>query len=283
MARRPLYERLPEIWKRLDPDGVVQRYLGVLDAGFDRSHGLAKAVLDFRSVDRVPDRYLALLGDIVGHQWRPGKSHDWNRSRIRDAIRRHSYKGTVECIQDLCREHGSDICEITDQASRLLVLDMQGELSEDAAHFESPDYWQDGAFVLRVSPETDLDGLKADLAEVLPAGTRWYLYVLYSRTLATETAGTSEIRGRIETANVHEFALDVAKIDENLFLGHYPAGSSVLPERDMLERPIVFGGHLFMNSVGIRMDETQITMDMGSGSYPLPRPFAFRRGASEIA
>ena len=115
MARTPLFERLPESWKyndtkteQLDSKGILQRYLGVWDDGFDRSEDLAESVLATRDISRIPDRYLRLIGDLVGHRWKDYRSYQWNRQRIRESISKYSYKGTYLAISDLVCEHGDD-------------------------------------------------------------------------------------------------------------------------------------------------------------------------------
>lgn len=178
MAKAPLFKRLPQIWKRLDEEGILKRYLSVLDTAFDRSHSLARTVLDFRSVDRVPDRYLQYLGDIVGHQWRSDKPHDWNRSRIRDAVRRYSYKGTLECLGDLVRENGGTEWSVKDMASTILIPGRQGNLGTNNCFLVSPDYYHWGAFVLRVSDDIDIDAFQQDFQYVKAAGQVWYFEIV---------------------------------------------------------------------------------------------------------
>lgn len=278
MARTPLFQRLPDIWKRLDalPDGsyamdsllvgmdrqdvsmdgvrrgVLERYLGVLDAGFDRSHGMAKAVLDFRSVDRVPDRYLALLADIVGHQWRSDKSHDWNRSRIRDAVRRYSYKGTAEAVRDLAREYGSDTCDITDMASKLIVLNLQGDLDTDNAHFPDADVYHAGAFVLKIDMMADLAAFREELDGIVAAGTRWYLRIEHQGRAVSEDVCTFRVAGRVQSTNANNYGLGEGLLDESLWLPPLPGGDS----RSF--------GQLTMADQDILMDRDDITMDMFS-------------------
>jgi hypothetical protein len=174
MARTRLFKRLPEAWKRYDADRVAERYLGVLDGGLDRSHDLAREVLGFRSVDEVPDRFLPLAGELVGHEWRSDKDHDWNRSRIRDAIRRYSYKGTIAALSDLIKEHGGSWWDVTDMASRLWVWNRQGRFNRDDSHVLAADFWHPGAFLLHVLDDLDFEGFLKDFEKVRKGGEVWY-------------------------------------------------------------------------------------------------------------
>jgi phage tail-like protein len=279
MARKPLFNRLPEIWRRLDKDEVLKRYLGVLDEGFNQAHDLAEGVLDFRSVDRVPDRYLRLLGDLVGHEWRSDKDHDWNRSRIRDAIRRYSYNGTAEAVKDLVREHGGGPCNIIDMASTLIVLDLQGDLATDNAVFEGDDYYHTGAFVLEITDQVNLPELKKDMTKVIPAGTRWYYRIVADGTVADQSIGISESSGPLESTNADEFALGAGKLDENLYLDFPPAGESISIGGS--DAGGVFGGLFTMASIGFTMSDDELKMSAGSPGYPLPLDLALRCGTSE--
>jgi hypothetical protein len=95
MARVPFFDRLPDIWRRLDqpenwialearrldpqlpePEpGILQRFLEVLDTEFDGNRDKIESLLQMHSPDTIPDKYIRLLSEIVGHFWRDDKSN----------------------------------------------------------------------------------------------------------------------------------------------------------------------------------------------------------------
>ena len=186
MARTALFDRLPAIWKRLDlPDGLLQRFLGVLDTELNRVHGRTGELLDTRSVDRIADRFLRLLGDIVGHERDYDESYHWNRERIRHAVRRYSYKGTLARIEDAAQEAGADMT-VDDRAAHLWVLGRQGRPGHDDCFFIAPDFNVDGAFAYEFRGIDDRERLLKELSTIRPVGEIWWI------TLFTELAGLFE-------------------------------------------------------------------------------------------
>ncbi|MEW6352110.1 MAG: phage tail protein [Thermodesulfobacteriota bacterium] len=183
MARTPLFKRMPSNVRRLDGyrDNVLERFLGVVDDGFDGALETAKALLDLRDPDRILDRYLPLIGTLVGHRWRSDRSRDWNRRRIRDAIRRYSYKGTLEAVGDLVREHGGGPWNVTDMASTVLVWSRQGRHGAPDSHYFDADVHHAGVFLLRVTDQVNLAAFLEDFEFIRPAGTRWYFEVATCR------------------------------------------------------------------------------------------------------
>lgn len=175
MARIPLIERLPEIWTRLDRDKELQDYLDLWDEELDYIHDLIPIFLRVHSVDEIADQWLSFLADLVGHKWRDDKDHDWNRRRIRDSLRRWSYKGTWTSIEDLVYEHGGSWCDVVDQASKLWVWNRQGRLNRGDCVLVNSDYWHHGAYVLIVTDDIDLDSFLPDFASLRPAGTYWFI------------------------------------------------------------------------------------------------------------
>ena len=178
MSRTPLFERLPESWKyndtktdQIDGKGTLQRYLEVWDNGFDRSEDLAESVLSTRDISGNPDRYLRLIGDIVGHRWKDYRSYQWNRQRIRESIAKYSYKGTSVAIADLVREHGGSYHRILDMASLVDTWNIQ------VGMFLDSDYFHPGVYRLWVSDDIDLEHFLEDFEYLKPAGTKWILTI----------------------------------------------------------------------------------------------------------
>jgi hypothetical protein len=184
MARTPLFDRLPKIFHRLDDvkdeagKGVFQRFLEVLDSGFDLVLAKATALLGMRSVDKIYDKYLHLMAPIVGHVWRDDDSKAENRRWTRNAIHRHSYKGTQTRLLDEVAREGGTQHVITDQASKLLVWGCQGMWGCDDCAWLAPDYFHDGAMLIDVNEDVDLEALMEDMAETCAGGERWYARAL---------------------------------------------------------------------------------------------------------
>ena len=181
MARTPLFERLPESWKYndsktslVDGKGELQRYLEVWDDGFDRSEGLAESVLNTRDISRIPDRYLRLIGELVGHRWKDYRSYTWNRKRIRESISKYSYKGTAVATYDLAYEHGATYCDIIDNAQLVDVWNIQNAMFFDA------DFFHPGVFQLVVSDDIDLEHFLEDFEYLKAGGTKWTFVVIPS-------------------------------------------------------------------------------------------------------
>lgn len=280
MSRAPLFDRLPEAWKRLDQGGILESYLGVWDNELDRIHALIEALLDLRSIDRVPDRYLALLGPLVGSLWDNTRSHDWNRQRIADAIRRHSYKGTLARMDDEVYDKGSTDWSVIDQSSRLIVLDRQGGLDEEDCHFESPDYWQEGAFILTVNDDVDRDSLRAVLSEILPAGERWYYTAKHDVQASFEADTNSHLVGVIDSTNAFAFDFDVGDLDGNIWEDDWSAGFCRAQVAQSSSGG-VSGGFLTVDSP-LSINNANIDVTMGTGSNPLPEALAVLQTDSKI-
>lgn len=178
MAREAIFSRLPEVWHILDQvenvveqQGVLERYLSVWDAALDLSHSDAVSVLDTRDINTIPDRYLRLIGDIVGHRWKDYRSYQWNRQRIRESIAKYSYKGTSVAIADLVREHGGSYHRILDMASTVDTWNIQ------VGMFLDSDYFHPGVYKLYLSDDIDLEHFLEDFEYLKPAGTKWILTI----------------------------------------------------------------------------------------------------------
>jgi len=177
MARKPLYSRVPKIWQRLDQYGYLEAFLSVLDNGFDKSHDLISGLLDLHSVDRIPDKFLMFLASLVGHVWRDDKSIQFNRQRIRDAIHRHSYKGTQDRLSDTIEDNQGQSSSVTDMASKLLILSRQGRLSCNDSYLTNADPYHEGVFNLSSDKWLQQQSFLQDFAETKPAAEKWYIHI----------------------------------------------------------------------------------------------------------
>ena len=239
MARTEVFTRLPEIWQRLDQvenvvdqKGVLERYLSVWDDALDTTNSNITELLNNRDVDTIPDKYLGLLGDVVGHEWDAEKSYDWNRNKIRHAIPRASYKGTFNRLSDDMIELGAESVSVQDNASKLLILSKQGRLSEPDSYMVTADFWHDGAYVLRVVDSVVPSLLRSEveptMRKTVPAGTIWYLQ--YGRQLLSIwEMGVSLLHGQaLRTGNQRTGALGFGQLitdymdDDNEFLSWFP-------------------------------------------------------------
>lgn len=198
MPRDDLFSRLPQIWKILDQvenvvdqQGILERYLSVWDNALNTSKTDADGVLDTRDINAIPDKYLRLIGDLVGHRWKDYRSYQWNRQRIRESISKYSYKGTYLAISDLAYEHGSDYCEIIDMASTVAVWTRQGTMVEDNCYFFDPDFHHPGVFLVYLSEDIDFEHFIEDFQYIKPSGTKWYYYIKSIATPASVTISAS--------------------------------------------------------------------------------------------
>jgi hypothetical protein len=163
----------------------LERFLNVFQNGVDTAHAKAWDLLKLKNVEDIPDKFLQFVAEQVGHEWDSSKTMVWNRSRIRDCINRHSYKGTVTRLTDDMVELGAESVSVQDNASKLLILSKQGRLSEPDSYMVTANFWHDGAYVLRVVDNVVPSLLRSEVEPVMrktvPAGTIWYLQ--YGRQL----------------------------------------------------------------------------------------------------
>jgi len=279
MAERVrMFKRLPEIWKRLDRDdtredgkGVLERSLGVLDTSFDLAQENAAAIKDLRSVDHVPDRFLKHQAPLVGRQWRGDMVHSWNRRRQKHAIPRHSYKGTLARVGDAVADNGGGDWSVIDQASKLFVLGKQANLGSGACRFVAPDYYHDGAFILCVTDAVDLAGLRADLAETLAGGERWYLRITESDVAITESVITERDAGVEINTNTREGTLGYGRLGIDLWLG----GESAQPEAEHVREGDTASSNAYLTTDSpLSIMTPGLTTVMGTPENPLPEEIA---------
>ena len=226
MARRPLITRLPEIWRRLDKEGELAAFLGVWDVELNAIHDKITKLLSIRNLDKIPERYLLLLADLVGHRWRNDKTRDWNRNRMRDSIRRHSYKGTLAQLEDLVAEHNGTGLDFIDMASKLLVLGKNGRLGCTDAVLVSPDYYHDGAFEVRVDRRIAYDDFLDDLQYTKPAGEVWFFSLLYYLNFLFEETWTCERHTFHDDSNAREGTIGFGLLGVNLQLSTVTSGDA---------------------------------------------------------
>lgn len=177
MSRPPIYEQLPVTWKAQDNGELLKRWLSIWDSAYDVLDVKIEKLLETKSIDHIPDKFLPLIGDLVGHRWNSNKTYQWNRQRISELIVRYSYKGTPLAISDLALEHGSGFCHIVDMASTVAVWSRQGTLEEDNCYFFDSDFFHPGVFLLYLSEAVDYDAFMEDFEHQRPVGTKWHYYI----------------------------------------------------------------------------------------------------------
>jgi hypothetical protein len=175
--RETFFGLLPLMWKAQDELGVLERFLGVWDKAFEANDQKIASILATRSIESIPDKYLVLLGNLVGHRWKGSKDYQWNRQRISELVTRYSYKGTDLSIKDLAFEHDSAFCEIIDMASKVGVWSVQGVPLEDNCYFFDSDFFHPGVFLIYLSETVNLSDFIEDFQYIRPAGTKWYYYI----------------------------------------------------------------------------------------------------------
>ena len=221
--RTDLYDRLPYIWRKLDAHGVLERFLNVVDDDFDSIEQLTDSLLDIHSIDKIPTRHLKLIGDLVGHKWHYNRNLLWNRNRIRDSIRKYSYKGTFVSLNDLVEEHGSHLNKYQDNASKLLILGKQGRLSCDDAYIVAPNYWHDGAYVIGVDRAGETEDLLAALLENSPAGVIWFIEYFFVMAGIDEVVGYLLITSALSYTNCLDGGVGYGSLGITEVVGDRPA------------------------------------------------------------
>jgi len=259
MPNVPRFTRLPQVFQTEDVDNVLERYLSVHDSTFDKSHDKVDELLPLLNIDKIPDRYLRLYSDRVGHTWREAESYAWNRQRIKDSFHRYSYKGTTLAVKDLAKEYGSLVNYIQDNASKLLILGKQGRLSCDDAYMVSADYWHDGAFLAQFSSTGDTDGLILELPSITPAGQVWYIEFVFVSEATFYADAIIEFQGTLTFTNALEGTIGYGQLGQSLILSAQPGGDSDMNYLetvwgDLFSKPIgsvgygILGESLFVSS-----------------------------------
>jgi hypothetical protein len=174
----------------------------------------------------IQDRFLPLLTDLVGHNWRDDKSRRFNRERIQSAITRHSYKGTELRLRDEVKLAGSYICEIQDNASRLMIVGKQGRIGCTDCVIMDHNFWHDGSFELTVSHNIDFDELAIGMSETTAAGELWWIKTLHLTPGAV--FGVTEVSTRVtgrEKSTSPATSIGVGLIGGSFYTGTRRIGS----------------------------------------------------------
>lgn len=173
-----LLQRTAGIWRTLDRDTVLERFLSVWDDGLDRAKANIDGLYALRSVDEIPDRWLPLLGPLVGHEWRTDQSRAWNRAAISRAIRAASYKGTMAAFHDCVIRNRGTFWSHIDMASQIIVPGSQGYLGSTSSYLMGPNLYHPGAHKFFVDEQVLETDFEAEIERIRPAGEVWFIYYL---------------------------------------------------------------------------------------------------------
>jgi hypothetical protein len=274
MEKYPLIARVPDIWRRLDRDDVSRKLFGVFDDEYDYAASLVEQYLEFQDVDKCPDKYLPLLGVLVGHEWRESQSFLWNRNRIRFALKRASYKGTTLSIEDLLIEHGAGAWTITDMASRLDIWNRQGGWNRLDGVCVGDGVYHPGCYQLEVDNNIDFDAFLEDFELIRPAGTVWYFI------RDAESANIIDDSLATDCLDIDAYSPALPTLDDIMVWS--PSGS---PTASNLEGSTfhagVDGGLMFTTS-SIPIDTQGLFVTMGDDNNPLPIEIAIIQDCSEL-
>ena len=75
MSRQTVFELLPGVWRRLDANGTLERFLGLWEDEIGYVADKIRELADLQSPDVTEDKFLPLLGNNVGHVWKDDKSY----------------------------------------------------------------------------------------------------------------------------------------------------------------------------------------------------------------
>lgn len=174
MAREPQFSRLPLIWKKLDKHTILERFLNVEDTELNATRQKIQDLLSARDITQIPDRFLKIIGYVVGHRWKDYRSYSWNRQRISELINKYSYKGSDACLSDLVYEYGGDWYKVIDMASMVGVYDRQASMTQFSHYYDS-DFFHQGVYQLWLPDNMDIEHFLEDFEYIKPAGTRWII------------------------------------------------------------------------------------------------------------
>jgi len=271
-------ERCPQCGKLIGVEGMLERFLNVPDSAFERIENFVGELLRTHNVQIIQDRFLPLLTDLVGHNWRDDKSRRFNRERIQSAITRHSYKGTELRLRDEVKLAGSDTCDVQDNASRLMIVGKQGRIGCTDCVIMDHNFWHDGSFELAVDHNIDFDELALGMAETTAAGELWWLKSVHSPETIFAIDCNPGRKGIFEDNDLDDIAIGRGVIGQSFWIGFERIGSIQLATA--INSTNVIGGYLTVTS-NLRVSHT-IPVDEGTATNPLSVENALLQESPEI-
>ena len=101
-----LIELLPPLYRERDETGDLEAFLQIPAGALDELKGYIDRFPELLDVDRCEDRFLPLLGAVLGHRFDPLADAQTQRARIREAIEIYRRKGTLPAIGRALADHG---------------------------------------------------------------------------------------------------------------------------------------------------------------------------------
>jgi len=189
---KKLIDLLPPLYRERDGSGDLQTLLNVPAASFDEIKELIDRFPELFDVDRCEDRFLPLLGQIVGHRFDPLADAPTQRRRIREAVEIYRRKGTIPAISRSLTDIGwqGGIEETFHRALRLNRRSLVGRSKLPGLIYSLGVY--------RIESDNILQGIRPALAFHHPASTRvFFLQWLYS-LLSMESGFEAVIKKVVE-------------------------------------------------------------------------------------
>jgi hypothetical protein len=182
MPSETLWDLLPQIWKRLDKEGILEDFLAVLDEKYGDIGDEIVELLLSRNIDKIRDRSIQFKLDTVGEEFRASAQQGienipYNRSRASTAISRHSYKGTWARLDDVLTRLGVTDWDTIDNNEILLVPGCNGLWGHDDCFWADDDFYHPGARHLIVRDNLTEAPIRAELDQVTAVGEKWFITI----------------------------------------------------------------------------------------------------------
>jgi len=195
---KKLIDLLPPLYRERDETGDLETFLKVPASSLDELKLLADRFPEIFDIDRCEDRFLPLLGEIVGHRFDPLSDAARQRRLIREAVEIYRRKTTIPAIGRSLTDLGwqGRIDETFRKALRLNRRSIVGRAKLPGLIYSLGVY--------RIDSDNIVQGIRPGLVFHHPAGTKvFFLQWLYS-LLSMES----------------DFQAVIKKVVERVCLGH---------------------------------------------------------------
>ncbi|MCC7556621.1 MAG: hypothetical protein KO254_11035 [Methanoculleus marisnigri] len=195
---KKLIDLLPPLYRERDETGDLETFVKVPASSLDDLKLLADRFPEIFDFDRCEDRFLPLLGEIVGHRFDPLSDAAKQRRSIREAIEIYRRKATIPAIGRSLTDLGwqGRIDETFRKALRLNRRSIVGRAKLPGLIYSLGVY--------RIDSDNIVQGIRPGLVFHHPAGTKvFFLQWLYS-LLSMES----------------DFQAVIKKVVERVCLGH---------------------------------------------------------------
>lgn len=202
-----LYNQLPRVFRNFDEQTYLKRYLDILTrGGFDLAKEETHELLSLIDFDKIPDEYLALLGEKLGYRYIPEFTPQFQRILLSNIASIYRRKGTKGVILFVARELAQFDVEI-EMLERPKMLRTFSETREPTKTFDGvqSSFYTVGnkttkkmEVVLRLKDdsarnlEVDGDALLRFLAQFVPAHCILSYLISYSEGVETVEVNVTE-------------------------------------------------------------------------------------------